>query len=88
MGDMGTIWRDQKRHSQCKRKMNREDSARILIESGINFTSNNEGAHLIVQKDSIIIDFWPGTGKYITRSGKHGRGILNLLKEVEKCDTQ
>lgn len=30
----------------------------------------------------LVVDFWPGTGKYITRGAKSktGRGVFNMLK--------
>jgi len=80
MGDMGELFNGLKGESQKRRADNRESSAKILEENGIKFESKNMGAHLIVSGDSITIDFWPGTGKFIVRGGKTGRGVFNLLK--------
>lgn len=65
-----------------RRANNRESSPRILAERGISFESKNEGAHLIVTIGGMVVDFWPGTGKFITRGpkSKTGRGVFNLLK--------
>lgn len=73
-------YKDIKEFSQNKRAENREKSTNILIDYNINFESKNEGAHLIVKGSELIIDFWPGTGKYIVRGGEEGRGVFSLLK--------
>lgn len=84
MGDEGDYWRDvkplMKEESQRRRKRNREGSADLLKQNGVQFESKNGGAHLIVEGTKSTIDFWPGTGKFITRDGKRGRGVKNLLK--------
>ena len=72
-------------HGKKKRAGNREHSAIILTEAGVEFTSHNGGAHLIVQGKNCIIDFWPGTGKYVSRIGRRGgrgegRGVRSLMK--------
>jgi hypothetical protein len=69
-----------KQESQQRRAGNRENSAKILADNGIRFDSKNAAAHLIVYGASITVDFWPGTGKFIVRGGKTGRGVFNLLK--------
>lgn len=80
MGDMGEIFNGLKGESQKRRADNRENSAKILADNGVSFESKNMGAHLIVTGESITVDFWPGTGKWIVRGGKTGRGVFNLLK--------
>ena len=81
MGDMGEMYSDMKEHSKNKRAGNRENAVIILKHEEIEFESKNIGAHLIVQGIGGIIDFWPGTGKYVTRCGTYsGRGIRNLIK--------
>lgn len=83
MGDEGDYWRDvkpiMKEASRKKRQRNREYAAHLLTQAGISFESKNNGAHFIVQGREIIIDFWPGTGKFITRAGKTGRGIRKVM---------
>lgn len=69
-----------KQESQQRRAGNRENSAQILADNCIKFDSKNLGAHLIVHGEAITVDFWPGTGKFIVRGGKTGRGVFNLLK--------
>lgn len=80
MSDMGEIFNGMKEESQKRRADNRESSAKILNDNGISFESKNVGAHLIVRGHEITVDFWPGTGKWIVRNGKAGRGVFNLLK--------
>ena len=64
-----------------RRAKNRQSSAEILAERGIQFETKNMGAHLVVSHDGKVADFWPGTGKYIPRGGgRPGRGVFNLLK--------
>jgi len=83
MSEIGDDFAFLKEQSKQKRKANRENSQDILIERGIKFTVKNEGAHLIVEGKESIIDFWPGTGKFITRNGKTGRGVFTLINLCE-----
>ena len=84
MGEMGEFWRDVSDARQEKRADNREKSVTILKEKGIRFESRNNGAHLIIKYYNTIVDFWPGTGKYIFRTeAKRGRGVFNLLRHLE-----
>lgn len=81
--DMGAFWRDVNAARQEKRATNREASPQALTTAGIAFESKNDGAHLIVAG---AWDFWPGTGLWIRRQGQktEGRGVLNLIKRVQK----
>jgi len=81
MGDMGEMWDDQKKISKTKRANNRERSKELLIEKNINFDEHNDGAHFVIFHKEIVVDFWPGTGKFIPRkTNLEGRGVFNLLK--------
>ena len=52
----------------------------LLTKKGIPFTTNNGGAHLIVDGR---VDFWPGTGKWHFRNnGPKGHGVKNLIKAL------
>lgn len=88
MGDEGDFWRDVKpamiERSKKKRASNREQSAEFLRVRGVQFESKNDGAHLIVQGKEEVIDFWPGTGYFKTRSGSKGRGVRNLIKRCRR----
>ena len=84
MGDEGDYWRDVRPHmieaSKKKRASNREQARMTLLKSGIRYDYKNNGAHLVVYGPNGIIDFWPGTGKYISRDKHHkGRGIRHVL---------
>lgn len=65
-----------------RRAANRQSSADLLRERGIKFDSKNDGAHLVVSHGEHVADFWPGTGKFILRGGRAGRGVFNLLKRL------
>lgn len=85
MGDMGDDFNALKKERQEKRADNRHQSALILQRAGIVFESKNVGAHLIVLAGRTVVDFWPGTGKWIPRGQKESRrGVRNLIKFVEQ----
>ena len=80
MGDMAEMWEAYAERSKAKRASNRENSARKLYTLGIEYTIYNMGAHLVVKCGNGLIDFWPGTGKWIVRGQKNSkRGLLNLV---------
>ena len=87
MGDTGDDYKAMKEHSARKRKNNREQSAAMLAEAGIEYASKNNGAHLIVESNLGKIDFWPGTGKWMCRSGAYSRGVKNLIALVRENST-
>lgn len=79
--DIGAMWREHKAERAIKRAKNRDDSVRLLREAGIVFESNNGGAHVVIDNDRRLIDFWPGTGLWIVRGAdKRRRGVALLLK--------
>lgn len=81
--DVTAMWRAIKQERQEKRANNREASALILQRKGISFEAKNFEAHLIVTHEGQVVDFWPGTGKYIFRgSTVRGHGVFNLLKAL------
>lgn len=82
MGDMGDAFNAWKKEKQEKRADNRASSAIYLQEHGIPFEEKNMGAHLIVEGKDCFIDFWPGTGKWITRKGIKGFGVRNLVQFI------
>ncbi|HEX5461853.1 MAG TPA: hypothetical protein VFX20_17955 [Steroidobacteraceae bacterium] len=82
MSDMGEDFRAYREHWQEKRADNREQSTQILTDCGIGFISRNMGAHLTVTHAGKIVDFWPGTGKWIDRAGPKGRGVFPLLRHL------
>jgi hypothetical protein len=90
MSDMGDLYKDWEKAKKAKKRSNLAYSTKILREKGISFDSKNDGVHLIIKSNGIsIIDFWPSTGKYINRrSRKEGRGVRNLIKELENYSNQ
>ena len=80
---LGDYFRDVKAIQQQKREQNRLSGAEHLTKAGIQFTSKNDGAHLIITHANKIVDYWPGTGKFIFRNtGERGRGIFRLLQSL------
>ena len=80
-----SVFEVMRKDSQNRRQQNRKNSAKILQEAEVKFTSHNEGAHLVVDGPTGKIDFWPGTGKFIVRGkGSKGRGVFRLLVMLGK----
>ena len=79
----GELYHELSEKKRAKKIQNKEYSTNLLEKNKISFESKNNGNHLIVSGYTVVIDFWPSTGKFITRSGYTGRGINNLL---EFCD--
>ncbi len=71
-----------KRANRSRRSDNRKQSAKYLDDHGILFTTNNHGAHLMVEGSKSMIDFWPGTGRWKSRKGKEGFGVRKLVKDI------
>jgi hypothetical protein len=67
---------------KLKTASNRNSSNLYLRSLGISFSEHNEGAHLVVDHPPRLVDFWPGTGLWIVRKGKQGRGVKNLVREL------
>ena len=84
MGDVGDDFRAMREHGKKKKQRNMDYSTNLLSENKIEFESKNHGTHLIVSAPFGKIDFWPSTGKWITRNGrmKIDRGVKNLLKYI------
>ena len=76
---------ENKKESQARRADNRDQSALLLTQAGIPFESKNHGAHLIVTCPHGMIDFWPGTGKWICRAtGHESRGVHPLIRYCQQ----
>ncbi len=80
-----------KKEGQRRKAENRVSSANILTEKGVQFTSNNNGAHLQIIHGGKAADFWPGTEKYVIKNNpservydkaRYKRGVFNLLKDL------
>lgn len=83
--DMGAMYRAMKQAHANKREENRDNSATLLIKYGIAFDTCNFGAHLMIKlggknTTNSIIDFWPGTGRWVVRDkDTRGFGVFGLL---------
>lgn len=80
MSDMIDMYRGMKVMDQERRADRREDALEHLKLHKINGTVNNGGAHLIIKHGDSVIDFWPGTDKFMVRGGKRQYGINTLCK--------
>ncbi len=81
MSDIGDAWRDLRQERKLKKLENSKNAYSLLDEKKIPYEVKNHGIHLVVDGN---IDYWPSTGKFIVRGGNKGRGIFNLIKEVQK----
>lgn len=79
---MAEVFNAMKIDSKERKANNLKFSTQALIDSGVNFVSKNDGAHLIVNHNGITADFWPSTGKYQIRGKGYSRGLKNLLREL------
>lgn len=79
-------WKTFKDELRLKREQRRSFSMLILAEEGIDFTSRNEGVHLVIVDHGITYDFWPSTGKWCRRctAPKYFRGLRNLIDTIKK----
>ena len=84
MSELAASFKTKKTAGQKRRAFNRKRSAKYLDIHKILFTSNNNGAHLIMDGHRGYIDFWPGTGKWKSRIHPclEGFGVKNLCKEI------
>ena len=86
MSEMAEIFNSMKALSQQKRADNRVASAALLSRAGVVFECKNAGAHLVVFAGAYVVDFWPGTGLWITRGSKDKcRGVRKLIQFVKNA---
>ena len=84
LGELFSAW---KAHKREVKQHNKENSTKLLQQRGIPFKICNDGLHLIIETKNSITDFWPSTGKWCIKNKKRvGRGIFNLLRELDKED--
>jgi len=81
MNEINEMWRDYRaeqaniRHDRYK-KANPENQLKIC---NIDYETRNNGYHLIVTHNDMVVDFWPTTGRWISRTGKRGGGVKRLI---------
>lgn len=80
MGDMVEMFGAMREIKRERRAKNTQSSTELLEVSGIKFTTNNGGVHLIVKAGRRVVDFWPSTGLWIVRGDKKKhRGVMRLI---------
>lgn len=85
MSELGEYFHDMKKFRQSQRAKNRLGSTNMLQAAGITFESKHDGAHLIIQAGTDMIDFWPGTGLWIVRGGRlRDRGVKKLINYIKQ----
>jgi hypothetical protein len=85
MSEVGDLFKEWSKDKQAKRAQNKDISTAMLRNARVEFTSHNEGAHLIVQLKDRTIDFWPSTGLWSVRGTaktKRARGVAHLLAYI------
>lgn len=74
-------WRDVRAMRQQCSAENRKNGPAILEQHGISFVTKNGGAHLIISHNGHMIDYWPGTKRFVFRTAEFkGHGVYKLLK--------
>lgn len=67
-----------------KKRSNLAQSTTLLQEHGVPFTVHNNGVHIVIERATETIDFWPSTGLWWVRKSRNKRrGIFNLLKYLK-----
>lgn len=85
MSELGDTFRAMKEESKTRRESHRKTSPELLTAHNISFESKNWGAHLVVSCKPNLIDFWPGTGKWIERrTNNTSRGVNRLITFVKE----
>ena len=79
---MKEIYKAMKEDSKKKRERNRNSGPALLEKHSIVFESKNGGAHLIVEGSKGFVDYWPGTGRWSSRTGIKGFGAKNLINAI------
>lgn len=88
---MGEFWAEvkpaMKAASVERRAKNRTSSAELLQANGISYTTNNGGVHLIITHAGQVVDFWPGTGRWRTRTTPviDHRGVFTLIQYLKEA---
>ena len=80
MSEASDMFRAYKEIRKQERKDDRESAPARLREAGVSFSECNNGAHLIVCGPSVLVDFWPGVGRWKPRGGRaQSHGIEALI---------
>lgn len=84
MSEFAEAMKMMREHGRDKRAERREHGAKVLRDAGVYCDVLNGGAHLVVQHEDRVVDYWPGTGRFIERDGgpANGRGLRPLLRAL------
>ena len=78
--DMGDDFREHREYMRGVKDARVDETLEILSHSGLHFSDNDAGRHLIFRYGKHTIDFWPTTGRWFDRhTGLRGRWIDKLL---------
>lgn len=83
MGDMAEDFKMLREIKKEEKADRLEDYTSRLKESGIPFVSKNHGYHFVVEGANGFVDFWPSTGKWISRTGRRGFGVQGLISNIK-----
>ena len=84
MSDIGDDFKSLRELHRGERTERRHQAQDRLKEEGIPFTTNNDGVHLMVEGSDCFIDYWPGTGRWKSRKGYQGFGLVNLINYIKR----
>lgn len=59
----------------------KENCIRLLNENNINWVTKNDGIHIMIKEYGI--DFWPTTGKWMTKDKKRFHGVERLIQHIK-----
>lgn len=77
MSEQVEIYRAMREQEKAFARKMKHDRTVYLVMSGLPITSHNNGEHIVIAN---MIDFWPSSGLWITRRGKHRRrGVKGLV---------
>lgn len=68
---------------QAEKAAARNSAPRWLSELGVSFSIRNNGAHIIINTESHVIDFWPGSSKWSVDKKPCFVGTENLRDFLE-----
>ena len=76
-------WKHERAEQKIEKANRRANAPEYLRQAEIEFESKNGGAHLVVYGKNGVIDFWPGTERFIDRkTRKKNFGLDKLLKHA------
>lgn len=58
------------------------EATTAMVQNSINFKQSNHGMHFIVKEFECHVDFWPTTGRWISKCGVNGNDLQSLIEFV------